>query len=138
MNLIPRKPFREIEEFFNDDDWFLPVFSRKEASPEMDIYETDDSVVAEISAPGMKAEDLSVTVENGILEVKGKSEHKEEKKEKGYYRKEIRKGSFERAVRLPSNVNESKVEASYEDGILKLRAPKIEGSKGREIEIKSK
>lgn len=138
MNLIPRKPFQEMDEFFNDDDWFLPVFSRRDAGPEMDIYETEDSVIAEISAPGMNPDDLSVTIQNGILKVKGESEYEDEQDEKGYYRKEIRKGSFERAARLPTNVDEDKVEATYKDGILKVKAPKTEESKGKEIKINSK
>ncbi len=129
MNLIPRKPFKEVEDFFSDDDWFFPVFQKRDASPEIDVYETDKAVMAEISAPGMTVEDLDVSVENNLLKVKGEKEEKKEDSEKGYYRKEIRKGSFERVVRLPSNIDESKVTAEYKNGILKVEIPKAERKK---------
>lgn len=141
MALIPYEPFRDIENFFNrDDDWFLPV-TKRDTTPEMDVYETEDNIVAEVSAPGMNSNDLDVSVEDGALRIKGsKNEEIEDKDEdKGYYRKEIRRGSFERVVRLPSNIDEEKIKASYEDGILKVEIPKTdEVESGRKIEIESK
>ncbi len=139
MNLIPREPFKEIERFFGDDDWFLPV-TRREKGPEMDLYETEEAIVAEVSAPGMGPEDLSVTVENNLLTVKGEKEEEKEDDEKGYYRREIRKGSFERCVRLPRGIDEEGVEATYEDGILKIQVPKTEKIEktGKKVKIKKK
>ncbi len=139
MNLIPRKPFREAEDFFNDDDWFFPVFQIKEMTPEVDVYETDKMVVAEISAPGMNADDLSVSVENNLLTVKGEKKEEKEDKKKGYYRKEMKRGSFERIVQLPAEIDEDNVSAEYKDGILKVEIPKTERKKQKkQIEIKSK
>ncbi|MGM0439341.1 MAG: Hsp20/alpha crystallin family protein [Patescibacteria group bacterium] len=139
MALIPYEPFKDIENFFNDDDdWFLPV-TKRETVPEMDVYETEDSIVAEISAPGMESENLDVSIEEGALRVRGDKSEEIEDEEKGYYRKEIRRGSFERVVRLPSNIDEENVQASYEDGILKIEIPKTdEVEKGRKIEIETK
>jgi HSP20 family protein len=143
MALIPYEPFNEIDDFFGDDDWFFPVRSKRIMSaPEMDVYETEDSVVVEISAPGMDPKDLTVTIDNDLLKIKGeKEEDKEEKdKERGYYSREIRRGSFERAVRLPSNIDEEKIKARHEKGILKIKIPKIERDEkeGKEIEIEIK
>ncbi len=140
MALIPYEPFREMEKLFGDDDWFLPV-TKRESAPEMDLYETEDSIIAEVSAPGMNSEDLSVNISDGVLKIKGgkKEEVEDSDEERGYYKKEIRKGTFERVVRLPSNVDEDNVKASYEDGILKVKIPKTnEVESGKEVKIKSK
>ena len=139
MPLIPYDPFKDIDKFFDeDDDWFLPV-TRKESSPEMDVYETEDSVIAEISTPGMSSDDLSVNIDDGMLRIRGEKQDEIEDEEKGYYRKEIRRGSFERVVRLPSNIDQENVKARYEDGILKVEIPKTnEVETGKSIEIESK
>ncbi len=138
MALIPYEPFKNIERFFEDDDeWFLPV-TRKDNAPEMDVYETESDIIAEVSIPGMDKDDLSVSIDEGVLCVRGdkKEEKEEEVEEKGYYRKEIRKGSFERMVRLPSNIDTESVKANYENGILKVEIPKVdEVERGKEIEI---
>ncbi len=138
MPLIPYEPFKEIERFFDNDDWFFPV-TKRESGPEMDVYETEENIIAEISAPGMSSEDMKVNISEGVLRVRGEKKEETEDEDKGYYRKEIKRGSFERAVRLPSNVDEDNVKATYEDGILKVEIPKtdeVEG--GREVKIESK
>jgi len=73
-----------------------------------------------------------------VLKVSGKMEEKKEEKEKGYWRKEIRKGSFERMVRLPVAVKESAVEASYENGVLKITMPKAEAKPSSKVKIRVK
>ncbi len=134
MTLLP-KPFSE---FIEDDDWFFPV-SRRGMEPEIDVYETDKNVVAEVSVPDMKAKDIKVSLEDDILRITGKREEKDEEKERGYYKKEIKKGSFERAVRLPERVDEGSADAVYENGILKVTLKKKEpGKKGKTKEIKVK
>ncbi len=138
MALIPYEPFKEIENFFGDDDWFFPVKSKQRISaPEMDVYETEDSVVAEISAPGMDPADLNVTINNDLLKIKGEREEKEEDKDKerGYYRREIRRGSFERAVRLPSNIDKGNIKAKQEKRNLKIEIPKTKEAEEKEKEI---
>ncbi len=140
MALIPRKPFQNTEEFFGEDDWLLPVCSKKESIPSMDVYETDNSIIIEVSAPGMNSEDLSVSVKGNFLRARGSRKKEKENDDKGYYRKEIKRGSFERVVRLPTNIKEDDVEATYEEGVLKIEIPKREEGidEGREIKIKSK
>ncbi len=109
--------------------------------PEIDIYETEKDVVAEVSLPDMDPKDIKVLVEENVLRVTGKREEKEEEKERGYYKREIRKGSFERAVRLPGEVDDRKSEADYKDGILKVTLPKVKPTKkgkSKEIKVKGK
>jgi len=139
MQLIPWKPLFDLDKFFNDDDWILPVFHRLDLTkPAIDIKETDKEIIAEVEIPGFDPEKLEVAVEEGVLRVKGSMDEQKEEKEKNYWRKEIRKGSFERAVRLPVAVKEDEVEASYEKGILKIVMPKIETKSKSKIKIQVK
>jgi len=139
MSLIPWKPFSDLDKFFGDDDWFLPVFPRLEFSkPAMDVKETEKDVIAEVELPGFNPENVEVSVEDGVLRVSGKMDEKKEEKEKGYWRKEIRRGSFERMVRLPVAVKEDEVEANYEKGILKIIMPKAEAKPKSKVKIKVK
>ena len=127
-----------MERFF-EEDWFLPAFpSFKIAEPAMDVYETEKEVVAEVNLPGIEPEKVEVSVKNQVLSVSGKTEEKKEEKEKGYWRREIKKGAFQRMVRLPCPVQEDKVEATYEKGVLKIVMPKAERPKEKTVKIKVK
>jgi HSP20 family protein len=139
MSLIPWRPFSDLDKFFNDDDWLLPVFSRLDITkPAMDLRENDKEVVAELEIPGFDPEKIDVSVEDGVLRVRGVMDEKKEEKEKGYWRKEIRKGSFERAVKLPVAIKENAVEATYEKGILKIVMPKAEAKPSSKVKIQVK
>lgn len=138
MPLIPWRPFHDLDRFFEDEEW-LPIVPRIRVwGPAMDIYETDKEVVAELDLPGIDPDKVEVSVKNQILRVKGEIEEKKEAKERGYLRREIRKGSFERMTRLPVPVKEDKVEATYEKGLLKIVMPKLEEKKPSERKIKIK
>lgn len=139
MSLIPWKPFSGLDKFFGNDDWLLPVFPRVELTkPAMDVKETDKEVIAEVEIPGFDPEKIDVSVEDGVLRVKGSMDEKKEEKEKGYWRKEIRTGSFERMVRLPIAVKEDAVEATYEKGLLKIVMPKAETKPTSKVKIQVK
>jgi len=139
MSLIPWKPFSDLDKFFNDDDWLLPVFPRTDLTkPAMDIKETDKEIIAEVEVPGFDPKKIDVSVENGVLRVSGQLDEKKEEKEKGYWRKEIRKGSFERMVRLPVAIKEDAVEATYEKGVLKIVMPKAEAKLTAKTKVKIK
>ena len=139
MSLVPWKPFSDLDKFFADDDWLLPIFSRAELSrPAMDIYETDDSVVAEMNIPDFDPKKIDVSVEDGVLTVSGSADEEKEEKKKGYWRKEIRRGSFGRTVRLPVAIKENAVEATYEKGVLKIVMPKEEVKPASKVKIKIK
>lgn len=137
MALIPWRPFSDFERFFDDEDWLLPVLPRVgSGKPAMDVKETDKEVVAEVEIPGFDPEKIDVSVGDGVLKVKGTMDEKKEEKEKGYWRREIRRGSFERMMRLPAAVKENAVEATYEKGILKIVMPKAEAKPSSKVKIK--
>jgi len=145
MPIIPYRPFWDIERFFEEEwpeEWFerprwgrfLPMIR----TPRMDIYETDDKVVAEVELPGVDPKNIEVEVKDNVLRVAAKAEEKKEVKEKGYYRKEMGARYFKRAVTLPAEVIGEKAEAEYEGGVLKVTIPKAKPKKVEEKKIKIK
>ena len=105
--------------------------------PSVDVYETETEVVVKASLAGAKKEDVEVNATDEALTIHGETRAEEEVKDEGYYRHEIRCGSFHRVVPWPTSVDSEKVSAKFEDGILEIRAPKTEKAKGgKKIEVK--
>ncbi len=107
----------------------------------VDMYETKDAVVVKSGLPGVKPEDVDITITGDTLTIRG--ETKEEKEDKGdneenYLRRERRYGSFVRSVTLPGDLQVDKAEASFDNGMLTLRIPKSEQSKPKTIKVKPK
>lgn len=127
MSIIPWSPlldtFDSLEKGFAN---FLPA---------MDVYEENDNVVVEATLAGIKPEDVNINVHEDVLTIEGKRETSSEVDEKNYYRKEVRSGSFHRAIALPSSVQADKAEANFENGLLKIILPKEMQSKSKNIKI---
>jgi HSP20 family protein len=102
----------------------------------VDMYETDDSVVVKTAIPGVKGEDINISVAGDTLSVKAESKSEEEVKRENYLRRERRYGDFNRSVTLPGGLKTDKAEADLADGILTLTFPKAEEVKPRTIKIK--
>jgi HSP20 family protein len=135
-NLVKFTPFRELDRFF-EEDLFMPVMGRLQV-PAVDLYETDEEVVAEVSIPGLDPKAVNVEIENNILHVRGGNEQVVEDRQRDYYRKEVRSGSFARSLALPTEVDADKVTASYERGVLKIVMPKSEKAKPRKVNVEMK
>lgn len=102
--------------------------------PKVDIIDHDNEIEVHAALPGVKKEDLDISVNNQTLTIHTKS--KEEKKEEGkYYRREITCGEYQRSLSLPDNVDGENAKASFKDGILTVTLPKTEKSKRKTIEI---
>lgn len=101
--------------------------------PTVDISETDQEFVVRAELPGVDKENVTVTLDNGILTIKG--EKKTETKDEKQHRVECSYGSFVRSFTLPQNVDTEKVEAGYKNGILNLTIPKLEIAKPKQIEV---
>jgi len=128
-------PFQEFDRFFEDQGLVPKDFG---FVPALDVYQDNDSVMIEAPLPGINPENVTISVENDVLTIEGKTEKKTEVDEKNYYRKEIRTGGFHRAIALPASVNGEKASAEYKDGILKIVIPKEERAKPKQIKIASK
>jgi len=132
-----------FDDFFGGDFFNSPAFPwRRASTPAVNVRENENEYVIEVAAPGMKKDDFKVEINNGVLsisaEVEDKSEEKDE--EKGYTRREFCYSSFNRSFSIPKNeVDESKINAKYKDGLLIITLQKREEVKpkpSRIIEIK--
>ena len=139
MALIKWTPFPFVDPFDERENGFdaWPNFAQN-FTPAIDVYQDQDNVVVEAPLAGIDPEKVDIAIENDVLTIKGENEKKSEVEDKNYYRKEVRWGSFYRAVQLPTRVEGDKADASYDKGILKITIPKAEEAKPKSIKIKMK
>jgi HSP20 family protein len=145
MAITRWRPFRDmvsIQDEMNKlfDDFFGRPLVRTEWTegvwtPSVDVSEDKDNVVIKAEMPGMKKEDVKISVQDNVLTLKGEKEQEKEEKEKNYHRIERSYGSFCRSFQLPTAVKTDKIKASYKDGVLNISLPKTEEVKPKEIPI---
>lgn len=127
--LSPYRGFRdvrsEMEQMF--DEMFnlarRPRPNREqivEWAPAMDVLSRDGDLVVRAELPGLKQEDVDITIQNGILTISGEHKAEQEEERGGYYMRERRRGSFRRSLTLPEDVDESKVHARFQSGVLEV------------------
>lgn len=144
-NLIRWEPAREIvslreamdrlfNEAFTHPFWPATGFQ----SLAVDMYQTDDEVIVRAALPGLKADDVQLSITGDLLTIKGEFKEKSDTKEKAYHLREQRYGAFERTLSLPVEVVADKAKAEFEDGILTITLPKAEEAKPKVINIKVK
>ncbi|MCL4764611.1 MAG: Hsp20/alpha crystallin family protein [Hyphomicrobiaceae bacterium] len=97
---------------------------RETMLPDVDVHENGKQITVEVDLPGVEEKDVSVTMANGMLTIKGEKKSGHEEKQESYYMAERSYGSFERSLRLPDTIDENKVEARFEKGVLKITAQK--------------
>ena len=135
-DLIKWDPFKDLENFLSEDFMMPALFPTiKLSSIPVDIYEKDNKLFIEVGLPGLSKNDIKLIFKDNYLIIRGIKEEKKEEKEENYYRKEIRRGKFERIVRLPYEVNEKEAKAEFNNGILKISFPLAKGEEEREIKI---
>lgn len=137
------EPFRELmslrqamDRLFDESfvKLFRPLMGAEE--PVLDMYKTADDVVIKASLPGVKPEDVDITISGDTVTIKGETKAEEEIKREDYLYQERRYGAFSRTVRLPASLQADKVEAVFENGVLRLTIPKAEESKPKAIKVK--
>lgn len=147
MNIVRWEPFREMmslrdamDRLFEDSfvraprlwprlgEWELPV----------DMYQTGDDVVVKAAIPGLKPEEVDISISDDTLTIKGEHKEEQEVKEENYFYKERRYGTFTRSLLIPVKVKSDKAEAVFENGVLTLTLPKAEEVKPRQIKVKAK
>jgi HSP20 family protein len=106
-----------------------------EWAPSVDVAETDTEITVTAELPGVKQEEVDVTITDDILTLKGEKKEEKEVKEKNYHRIERTYGSFQRSINLPTGVQADKAKAAYKDGILTITVPKVEEAKPKQIKI---
>lgn len=104
----------------------------------VDLYETDEDVVAKMALPGIDMDDIDVSVARNTLTIKAETKAEEEVEEDRYLCRERRFGTYARSLTLPVAVEADEAEATYENGVLTLRLPKVEEAKPKTIEVSVK
>jgi len=107
-------------------DWFGGVDNFKQDVPAANIRETESEFVLELAIPGRKKEDFNVEIDNDILTISSEVKNEENKEDEGYTRREFTFSSFKRVFSLPETISLDKINATYEEGILKFVLPKKE------------
>ncbi|HEY3311329.1 MAG TPA: Hsp20/alpha crystallin family protein [Anaerolineales bacterium] len=144
-NLIRFEPMREmmtLREAMNqlfDDSFTRPLgLAGGSNEPAIDLYQDSDNVFVKAVLPGVKPEQVQISVTSDVLSLKGEFTHESEQKEVTYHIREKRYGAFERSLRLPAEVQTDKAKAEFENGILTVTLPKAEAVKPKSITIKAK
>lgn len=141
-NLTRWDPFQDmmtLREAMNqlfEESVVAPSAGRAQAfTPALDLSETEDGYIVELAVPGMKAENLEITVENNVLTVKGEVKQETEERQRHFHRIERRFGNFQRTIGLPATVKADAIQAQLKDGVLRLDIPKAEEIKPRKISV---
>ena len=144
-NLIRWDPLREMAEMRGlMDRAFDNFFSRSPVSYEgvgvvdINMLQTDNDVVINASIPGVKPDDINISITGDNLTIRGEIQEDEEFKDANYHIKEFRYGNFSRSIPLPSKVDTDKAKAEFENGVLTLTLPKVEEVKPKTITVNTK
>ncbi len=106
--------------------------------PALDVYEDKENFVLKAEMPGMRKEDIDISLHEGVVTISGERKEENKKEESDVYRSERFFGRFQRSFALPTSVNAEKVAANYKDGILTVTLPKTEEAKPKQIPISMK
>lgn len=127
-SLVRRSPF---------GTW--PLGRHEDASTlAVDMYETESDVMVKASLPGLKPEEVDITITGNALEIHGETKEETEEKHGDYYYKERKYGAFQRSLTLPVEIKADEAEATFENGVLTLKLPKAEQAKAKQIKIQAK
>jgi len=153
MSIIPYKknnffldPFTELDKIqkelhrlfnfsFTNKPYEESVNLYSQEIPNIDISDAENSLQIKADLPGLKKEEIDISIENNLLTIKGEKNIQTEKKEKNYYKKERVQRSFFRTIELPVEIDNSKINAKYENGVLELNLPKKEEAKQKRLKI---
>ncbi len=105
------------------------------AVPALDVHEDKDNYIVKAELPGMKKEDIDVSLQDGVLSISGERKSEESTENTTLYRSERFFGRFQRTVKLPASVSADKIKAQYKDGVLTVTLPKTEEAKPKQIDV---
>jgi HSP20 family protein len=129
---------RDTMERLFDDRLFRPFWvgeGQRETTPAIDLFATPEAVIAKVALPGVKPEDVDITVTDDLVTITGTFEEETEKTEAGYVHKELSRGAFSRTFAIPTAVDTETAKASFKDGLLTLTLPKTEEVKPKHIKL---
>jgi HSP20 family protein len=140
MTLVRFNPMRhlaalplDVESFF--ENYGLGLGRDTVWNPSVDIVETDEAYELKAEIPGLKKEDIQVSLEDGLLTIRGEKKEETETRKKNYHTVERVFGKFERSFRLPENARGDSIHARYDNGVLSIDIPKAEEAKPKQIAV---
>jgi HSP20 family protein len=143
MSIIRWEPFDEMMSMRESmDRLFEDFFTRRPRSagplvwqPAVEIFETDHEIVIKAELPGIDPKSVNVTMTSEGLTIKGEHRAEHEDKGRNYYRRELRYGSFQRTIPLPSEVKSDETKAAFRNGILEVKIPKAERVRPKSVQV---
>jgi len=138
LHSFQREMNRMLDQFFRGDIFEETAETDRMFTPAVDFTETKDAYLVKAELPGMKKEEVKVTLNNNVLTITGEKKVEYEKKEGNYHRIERSFGMFERSIAIPGAIKSDAIDAKYTDGLLTLTLPKTEETKQKTIDVKVK
>lgn len=132
---------RDAMERLFDERFWRPIWSwdaEPETVPALDLYTTPEAAIAKVALPGVKPEDVEVTIADDVVTIRGSFEEQKETTEAGYVHKELNRGSFHRSFVVPTAVKAEAATAEFKSGLLTLTLPKTEEVKPRHVKVEIK
>lgn len=130
--------FRDAMERLFDERMFRPIWpanGERKAEPALDLFTTPEAVVARVALPGVKPEDVDVSIGDDLVTITGSFKEETETTEAGYVHKELSHGSFSRAFAVPTAIKAEAATATFKDGLLTLTLPKMEEVKPKHVKV---
>jgi len=138
--LVDLVSFRDAMERLFDDRSFMPMWignGERQSAPALDVYMTNEAVIAKVALPGVKPEDVDVTIGDDLVTISGAFKEEKETSDAGYVHKELSQGKFSRSFSLPTAIKPDAAKAEFKDGLLTLMLPKTEEVKPTHIKIQA-
>ena len=144
-------PFEDMERMFEHmmssnypTGWLHPLrmdwpsrLTLEGNTPKVDVIDRENDILVRAEVPGVKKEDIEVTMTDDLVTIRGTAQEEEKREEGDYYYCETSRGEFSRSITLPAHVDGNKAKASYRDGVLELTLPKLQSAKRHKIDIAS-
>ncbi len=130
--------FRDAMDRLFDERFFRPMWiasGERQAAPALDVYTTPEAVIAKVALPGVKPEDVDVTVGDDVVTISGAFKEERETTDAGYIHKELSQGKFSRSFSLPTAIRADAAKAEFKDGLLTLTLPKTEEVKPTHVKV---
>jgi len=138
IDRLQREMNRAFDDFFRGDLFDTNSFLAHSWSPAIDVSETKDAYVIQAELPGVKKEEVKITLHDNLVTIRGEKKSETEKKGENIHRVERSFGVFERTFSLPGTVHGESVDAKYDNGVLTITLPKTEEAKERIVDVKVK
>lgn len=132
-----QKQMNRLFDEFTDEFKEMQSLELPTICPSCDVEDTDDHFIVSVDMPGIAKDNIKVEVANNVLSISGEKKEEKERRTKNRYLSERSEGSFFRSLSLPADVDPQKIEAAYENGVLKVAIPKAQATRSHQVSVSS-